>query len=149
MMKKIVILTIGVFILSACTATDTLSRKEKNVAYQTYITDNKLEAVKYIRSFNMGGWQSLTNNFLMLSMSPKRHFLLQTKGQCYDLEYAQALVTHQSMSGRLITNFDAISTASFPKSKCYIKHIYPITKIQYKALQTIGKPVKDNKIKES
>lgn len=148
-MKKIAVFTVGVFLLSACASTDTLSRKEKDVAYQAYITDNKLEAVKYISSFNIGGWQSLTNNFLMLSMSRKRQFLLQTKGQCYDLEYAQSLVTHQSMGGRLSINFDAIAVASYPNLKCYIKHIYPVTKIQSKALQAIGKAVKESESKES
>jgi hypothetical protein len=149
MMKKIVILTASIFILSACASTDTLSRKEKDIAYQSFVTNNKLESVKHISSFNMSGWESLTNDFFMLSLSRKRQFLLQTKGQCFDLEYAQSLVTHQSTASRLSINFDAVSIASFPKSKCYIKHIYPITKIQYKALQAIGKPVKENESTDS
>lgn len=139
---------LSTLLLSACAATDTLSRKEKDVAYQEYVIDNKLEGVKYISSFTLRNWQSLTNRFLLLSMSHQRHFLLQIKGQCYDLEHAHALVTHQSMGGRLSINFDAIAIASFPTSKCYIKRIYPVTKIQSKALQAIGKPVKESEPKD-
>jgi len=148
-MKKIGILIASVLIISACTSTDTLSRKEKDVAYQTYVTDNKLGSVKHISTFSMRNWQSLTNKFLLLSTSHKRQFLLQTKGQCFDLEYAQSLIMHQAVPSRLSINFDAIAIASYPKSKCYIKHIYPITKPQAKALRAIGKPVEEDKVKHS
>lgn len=129
-------------LLTACAATDTLSRDEKNVAYEAYITTNKLDKVKHIRTFTMRNWQSLTNDYLVLSTSFKKHYLLQTKGQCYDLEHAQTLLTHQSTSGRLSVNFDSISVPTFPEFKCHIKYIYPISKDQSKELQGIGKAKK-------
>jgi len=144
-MKKLIILIGCVVFLSGCASKDTLTRKEKDLAYQSFVTDNKLEAMKYISTFSMRNWQSLTNHFLILSSSHKRQFLLQTKGQCFDLEYAHSLVMHQSVPSRLSINFDAIAIATYPQSKCYIKHIYPITKLQAKELKAIGKPVKENK----
>lgn len=137
-MKKIILVTLTALI-SACASTDTLSRDEKNVAYEAYITANKLDKVKHIRTFTMRNWQSLTNDYLVLSTSFKKHYLLQTKGQCYDLEHARILLTHQSTSGRFSVNFDSISVSSSPEFKCYIKYIYPISKEQSKELQAIGK----------
>ncbi len=142
-MKRLVIIGTMAFTLMACTTTDTLSRDEKNVAYESYIASNKLESVKHIRTFNMRNWQSLTNDYLVLSTSFKKHYLIRTKGQCYDLEHAQTLLTHQSTSGRLSINFDSISVPTFPEFKCHIKSIYPIDKAQSNALKAIGKPVKE------
>ena len=143
-MKKLVIYIFSILFLAAC-ASSTMSSAEKKAAYQEYIKTQQLVSVKKITAFNFSGWQSLTDNYLIVRSSQNKRYLLQLNGYCNDLNYEHTILINQSVSSMLSTTFDSIATTTNPQLKCFIKNIYPITKQQAKELQAIGKPAEDEK----
>lgn len=142
-MNRLITLVIAVLMLTVtgCATIDTLTYEQKNTAYRQYIVDNKLESIKYIRSFNFKRWNSLTNDYLVLSSSFNKRYLIELKGSCYDLDDSYAIALKQSMTGRLSVNIDAVMVLNDFPMKCHIKSIYPIEKTSAKELQAIGKPI--------
>ncbi len=145
-MKKIAVLGVALAtLLAGCSNTPTMSYEEKNIAYADYIVSNKLESLKKINTFRLHGWQSLTNDYLILSTSPKKKFLIEVNGYCPDLGFAHAIKINQSMSSMLSTRFDSISVINGDMAshqiKCHIKTIHQIDKAQAKEISAIGKPV--------
>jgi len=132
-------------LLTGCASAPSMSYGEKNQAYVSYITDNKLASLKKINTFRMYGWQSLTNDYLIISTSPKKKFLVEVNGFCPDLAHAQTIAFNQSMSSSLSTRFDSISVlggnVGDHMSKCYIQAIHQIDKAQAKEISAIGKPI--------
>lgn len=127
--------------LSGCTTIDTLTDDQKNVAYTQYIIDKKLESIEHIRSFNFKGWSPLTNDYLVLSSTLNKRYLIKLNSHCYDLDGTNTITTTQSMIGRLSANRDAILVLNGFHKTCNIQSIYPIKKSAVKTLQSIGKPV--------
>lgn len=144
-MKFLLISTLALTLLG-CASTDTLTRQEKNAAYQGYIATHQLSGVKEIKTFQMRNWYSLTDSYLIVSVAFNKNYLLALKNKCFDLEYAQTLITHLSISNRFSTNFDAIAVPTAPRIKCYVDSIYPITKEQLKEIKAIGKAVGEEKL---
>lgn len=138
---KITIIIAGILVaLAGCSSSDSLSRQDRNIAYESYITSSKLQTVKEIQRFKMRKWKSLTDEFLIISNNTSsRNYLVKMKGKCYDLEHANNLITHQQMAGRLSSGFDALSVSSSPNKKCYIDSIYKISKSDSKNIREIGK----------
>lgn len=149
-MKKVTVLGVAfAALLAGCSNTPTMSYEEKNIAYADYIVSNKLQSLKKINTFRLHGWQSLTNDYLILSTSPKKKFLIEVNGYCPDLGFAQAIKINQGMSSMLTTRFDSISVIGSDVGshhiKCHIKTIHKIDKAQAKEISAIGKPVDDSK----
>ncbi|OIQ47887.1 MAG: hypothetical protein BM565_04195 [Gammaproteobacteria bacterium MedPE] len=143
-MKKLLTLSAIVLITAGCaTNPDTLSRQEKNAAYQAYFNENDISAVKHVNNFKMNNWQSLTDSYIAIKSPFKKRYVIELKGRCHDLDYAQTLITHQSTTYQLSKNFDAFSVPEYPHFKCYIKDIYPVSDEQHKAILAIGKPLED------
>ena len=143
-MKKLLALSaVGLLLAGCATQPDTLSRVEKNQAYEAYVTEHNIAPVKRVNNFRMNNWQSLTDSYFTIKGPFKKHYLIALKGRCSDLDYAQTLITHQTTSSQLSKNFDAVSVPTYPHFKCYIKEIYPISKEQHKEIAAIGKPLKN------
>ena len=141
-MKKRLALSTLVLITAGCaTNPDTLSRQEKNEAYQAYFSDNEISAVKRVNNFKMNNWQSLTDRYIAIKSPFKKRYVIEFKGRCQELDYAQTLITHQTTTYQLSKNFDAFSVPEYPNFKCYIKDIYPVSDEQHKAILAIGKPL--------
>jgi len=145
-------------ILSGCASKSTLSYDEKNLAYGDFIAINKLESLKNIRAFRLHGWQSLTNDYLILSTSFRKKYLVEVGGFCPDLGSAQTIMVNQGSSSILSARFDSISVVgnSFDgnnfgghQMKCQIKSIHQIDKAQAKEIAAIGKSVEAPKKEES
>jgi len=130
-------------LVSSCSTKNTLSFKEKNEQYQQYIETNQLESLRKINAFRLNGWQSLTDDYLILSKSVKDKYLVKISGFCPDLNHAFGLKLNQSIDSVLSAKFDSISTLKDPEFKCYIKSIYQIDKTQSKELSAIGKASSD------
>jgi len=132
-------------LFTGCASAPSMSYGEKNLAYASYITDNKLASLKKINTFRMYGWQSLTNDYLIISTSPKKKFLVEVNGFCPDLAHAQTIAFNQSMSSSLSTRFDSISVLGGNVGdhmlKCHIQTIHQIDKAQAKEISAIGKPI--------
>ena len=141
-----------VLALAGCATGPTMSTKEKNAAYADYVVENKLPNFKKINSFRFHGWQSLTDEYLILSTSVKKKYLIELRGYCPDLDYSHAIKLNQSMSGSLVTKFDSISVLNGDRNsahlKCHIKSIHQLTKAQAKEIAAIGDDVKPEKSAE-
>lgn len=137
-MKGMISLLVTIFVLAGCANAPYMSRAEKNVAYEEFIASNELLPLKSIRSFRYHGWQSLTNDYLIISTSQRNKYLVKVKGYCPDLTFAHAILINQSMSSVLTTRFDSISLIDSPQLKCFIKSMHKISKQQEKEIRAIG-----------
>jgi hypothetical protein len=136
--------------LIACTNTQGLTSEQLNQAYRAYIIDQPLENKNKVNSFRFYGWQTLTNDFIILSSSPQKKYLVEVNGFCDELKFAQALILNRSLAMSLQTRFDSIATPRMPNLKCFIKAIYPIDKTQAKQISDINnattEPTEENNV---
>jgi len=144
-MKLLILVITLSSLVFGCSSTEGMTSKDKNVAYQNYIESQKLESIDRIRAFRFHGWQSLTNDFLIISSSVKRKYLIEVSSYCGDLSFANAINIHRSSGSSLQAKFDSISTTEEPRLKCRIDAIYPINKAQAKEIHLIGKTVEEQK----
>ena len=142
-MKKIFILLFSLLLITACSSTG-MSYKERNAAYLEYINKHNIEALDRISTFTYQGWQSLTDEFLIIRTRVKDRYLIQLNGYCPDLSFANAIKINQGMGSTLVTKFDSISVIGAKQPKCYIKNIYPLSKEQVKEISAIGKSTSTN-----
>ncbi len=138
-MKLLQLIVLGL-ILTACAGHNVNKYAEKDQALRDYITANPLKVIDKVNSFKFYGWNSLSNDFIILSSSPKRRFLVELSGFCRDIPWAQAIIVNRGQNNILHARFDSISAIDSPEMKCMIKHIYPITKEQFTEIQQLDKP---------
>ena len=136
---KLLILS-GLIFIAGCSLNKGLSAKEKNIAFQNYLTMNNLEDVEKVTTFKFRGWHSLTNEYLMLSSSHKRQYLIELSGFCSEISWANALIINRTSGSSLYARFDSFSTPETPNLKCMIKSIYPITEEQEDEIKKLAKP---------
>ena len=129
-MKTIISLLTATALLVGCASAPKMSYQQKNLHYRQYIATNNLPSLNKIRSFSYSGWQSLTDNYLIISTSFKKKYLIEIKGFCTNLTFAYRIVINQSSHSSLSKNFDSISTLESPRQKCFIKNIHQISKAQ-------------------
>ena len=67
------------------------------------------------------GSEKLTDDFLILSSSPQKKYLVEINGFCDELKFAQALILNRSIASSLQTRFDSISTPKWPNLKFSIE----------------------------
>ena len=134
-------ITLILLLSTACSSTINMSKKERDIAFIDYIEANKLVSLKKVTAFKFHGWQSLTNEHLIMSSSVNKRFLIKLNASCPDLRFAQTILVDQSMSSSLSVRFDSISVVgpAAVRVKCFIKSIYPISKEQAKEISAIGK----------
>ncbi|GLX78392.1 hypothetical protein tinsulaeT_17320 [Thalassotalea insulae] len=137
---KLVVLSV---LLSACAHNDKSAFAEKDQALREYIVSNALNSVKQVNSFRFYGWNSLSNDFIVLSSSPRRRYLIELSGFCHDIPWAHTIIVNRGHDTSLHARFDSVSAVDSPEIKCIIKTIYPITKAQFKDIQTIDKPAEE------
>ena len=125
--------------ISACSSTNILTKDEKNTAYQAYITKQQLISVNKVTAFKFDSWRSLTDNYLIISSSINKNYLIELNSSCSDLSFAHGIVVNQSSSASLSRRFDSISHNEMPGFNCYIKSIYKLTRPQVKEVTAIGK----------
>jgi hypothetical protein len=144
MMKFNLLILSSLIFLTGCSLNKGLSAEEKNAAFQNYLTMNNLEDVEKVTTFKFRGWHSLTNEYLMLSSSHKRQYLIELSGFCSEISWAHALIINRSMGSSLHARFDSFSTPEEPRLKCMIKSIYPITEKQEDEIKKLAKPDEKN-----
>lgn len=135
-----VLLISSVFLLNACSSKPSESLAEKNSAINAYIDATQLEPVEKVTSFDFHGWNSITDDYLILSSSPKRKYLLAMTGFCSDIRWAHAILVNRTSSNTLHARFDSVSAVNSPQMKCMIKTIYPLTTEQLADIQAIDRP---------
>ena len=135
-MKKLITIIALLSLTVGCSSTG-MGSKDKNIAYGEYIKTENLESISKVRSFRFSGWQSLTNNFLILSSSQEKH-LIELNNYCQELMFTSAIIVDKGGDSSLNVRFDSISAVDRHKVKCFIKSIYPVTKEQSRAILAIG-----------
>ena len=140
---KLLILS-GLILITGCSLNKGLSDEEKNLAFQNYLTTNNIENVSRITTFTLRGWSSLTNDYLILSSSRKRQYLIELAGFCSEISWANSLIINRSSGLSLYARFDSVSTPNEPRIKCMIKSIYPITEEQEDEIKKLAKPEEEN-----
>ena len=125
--------------LSGC-ASNSLTRAERNELYAEYIKTNNLESQDKITTFKFRSWRSLSNDYLIITTSPQRRYLIKLRNSCINLSFSNGIVINQHGS-QLHAKFDAISPTEFPEQKCFIKSIYPLTREQAVEMGRLGKDI--------
>jgi len=138
-----ILIALAAMIFTACSSTGGANLAEKNKAFRDYITANNIESVDKVNSFRFHGWSSLTNDFLIISSSPKRKYLVELEGYCSDIRWEHSIMINRSTSSTLHAKFDSISAVKSPKMKCRITSIYPLNKEQVEEIKAINKPQKE------
>ena len=143
-MKFTLLILSSLIFITGCSHNNGLSDKEKNLAFQNYLTINNIENVNKVTTFTFRGWSSLTNDYLILSSSRKRQYLIELAGFCSEISWANTLIINRSTGASLYARFDSVSTPNEPRIKCMIKSIYPITEQQKDEIKKLAKPEKEN-----
>lgn len=124
-------------LLSACAHNGAANLQAKNLAYKDYIATNNIENVDKISSFKFRGWNSLTDEFLIISSSPKRQYLIEMSGYCSDIRWTHTLLINRATNSTLHAKFDSLSSIESPQVNCRINTIYPLTQEQVKDIKAI------------
>jgi len=138
-MKQLISILISLILFNACSSHKGMTIEEKNAALRNYITTSQIESVNKVNSFRFYGWNSLTDDFLILSSSPKRKYLIELSGYCADLRWSNAIIVNRSMNSTLHARFDSISTIRTPQMNCIIKTIYPLSIENINQIEAIHK----------
>lgn len=146
-MKSKILTLFAAILLTACASTES-SLDEKNQQIQQYVQNNNIGSVDKITSFRFHGWSSLTNDFLIISSSPKKQYLLKLTGYCNDIRWAHAIILNRTTSSTLHAKFDSVAPAGAPQSNCRINSIYPITGEQEDAIKAIKNPPEEEETEE-
>ncbi|MEW6989807.1 DUF6491 family protein [Colwelliaceae bacterium 6441] len=139
MMKLLLSLLLSLLLFSACSNNSSASLKEKSLAFIDYIKVNEIESINKISSFKFHGWNSLTDEFLIISSSPKQQYLLELRSYCPGLRWAHAIILNRLTNSTLHANYDTIATNEYPEVTCRIKAIYPLNKQQVVEISAINK----------
>ena len=138
-MKYKIIMSVVLSLLVGCVTNPNMSLQARVDAYADYIEQQRLISQDKIRTFKYSGWRALSNNYLIISASPSRKYLIEVNGFCSNLYHAQIIGVNQGMSSNLVTRFDSISVPESPGVKCFIKSIYKVNKVQIKEISALGK----------
>ena len=128
-------------LLFGCVSTG-MTDAEKTVAYESFIEQNKLEKVRRITAFRLHGWRYLNRDYIILSSSIRKPFLVEINGPCYELSYSHTIGIHRNGSS-LNEKFDWVFSPSQPDIRCRIQSIYKLDKDQADELSAIGKKIKE------
>ncbi|MDO6425413.1 DUF6491 family protein [Thalassotalea sp. 1_MG-2023] len=138
MFKQSVILFL-LMLLTAC-ANRSVNLTQMNTDIRQYITANDMTDVSRVTSFRFHGWNSISDEFLLLNSSPKRKYLIEMSGYCSDIRWAHSIILDRSMDSSLHAKFDSIGVPDQPALNCRIEKIYPITPEQKDAIFAIKNP---------
>ena len=122
-MKALVLACLAAFAGSACASDSRISDSDRLALYRA----NAGAPVPNFQYFGrLDGWTPLGESALAVWTKPSQVYLLELKGTCQDLDFAQA-ITVTNQFGRVYSNFDKVlvlgrSTNQIP---CWIKEIRP------------------------
>ena len=134
-MKRILIPIATVLALSGCVTT--ADSQPVNNRYKDYVVEHGLESVQKVTAFKYQGWKSLDDRHLVLSTSINRSYLVTLDHFCDGLRNANTIKVNQGMSSRLSTRFDSITVPQSMQSKCTIKEIHVLNKVQNKEINKL------------
>jgi hypothetical protein len=117
-MKYLALILISLsLLLTGCTSTEESQAKAPQYVFPD------LEEVNSIDNFRMDGWSNVDKRSVIVDSRPRQFYLLILDSPSNDFNFAQALLV-TSTAGKVEAGFDSVSTASEPRNKYRIKHIY-------------------------
>jgi len=123
-MKAFFLACLAALLASACASESRISDADKLQLYRAHAG----APVPNFQYFGrLDGWTPLGDTALAVWTKPSEVYLLELKGTCQDLDYAQAIsVTNQF--GRVYQNFDKVLVLSRASNQipCWIKEIRPV-----------------------
>ncbi|MCF6264262.1 MAG: DUF6491 family protein [Xanthomonadales bacterium] len=161
-MKNILAITLISILLLGYSSVNSMSLKEKDVAYSNYVIDENLASKDKITGFKFNNYKALSDNYLIITDLSRGSYLVEIKSRCSNLSYSRGIkinrFSNMSISSRgdsisLIGNNSLVDSVtpgvrgsisprgSIASGQCLIKSIHPITKDQTDYLVAIGKPV--------
>ena len=142
-MKNSITITLIFTLFFVCTPASSMSLKDKDNAYKQYIINENLSSKDKVNGFKFSGWKSLSNNYLIITAGHRKDYLVETRGECFNLKNAQNIKLNRSSSLTINKLGDSISPSGINTDKCYIKSIYSVTNIQADYLVNFGKDVEN------
>lgn len=125
-----------------CTST-TMSLSEKDNEYGQFVINENLLSEDSVQGFQFSGWNSLSDNYLIITAVHDKDYLIQTNGTCIDLNNSHKIQLNRTSSLAIYKQTDSISSGVGKSAqKCNIKSIYPISDEQTDKLVSIGKTFK-------
>ncbi|WP_144394003.1 DUF6491 family protein [Pleionea sediminis] len=118
-----------ILLLSVLLGCSTVKKTKSDDIYKKYIKEQKLEKSARITAFRFHGWNSLNREYLIVSTSFNKPYLLTLNTPCNDLPFAHRIVIDNDGSS-LDAGFDSIVVPDSIAGKCRIKSIYKLTKEQ-------------------
>lgn len=115
-----------------------MTNAEKTQAYSAFVKENKLEKVSRITTFRLHGWRYLNRDYVILSTSFNKPFLVEISGPCHELSFSHTIGIHHDGSS-LNEKFDWVFAPSQPNVRCMIKSIHKLNREQADQLSRIGK----------
>jgi hypothetical protein len=123
-MKALVFAVLSTLAFSACAADARVSDADRLALYRA----NAGQPVANFQYFGrLDGWTPLGDAALAIWTKPNTAYLLELKGKCLDLDFAQAITVTNQM-GRVYSNFDKVIVLGRGPNQmpCWIKEMRPI-----------------------
>jgi len=105
-------------LVSACAAGGGMRDADRLALYQSHAG----EPLRNIRYNNPIGWETVDDEHLLLTMTPRNVYLMKLSGPCLDYNPGAATIAISSQAGRVSTGFDRVTTAD-PRLSCRIEEI--------------------------
>ena len=127
-------------VLAGC-ATPRLTNSEMVTLVEQFVADESLERDHTITE--------LSDEYLILRSSPRRHYLVKLVPRCNEIAFAPGILLHRRFGNSLSEGTDFIYTPDSLPFKCYINKIYPLSREQHDQLrEQIKAEVKELELKE-
>jgi hypothetical protein len=123
-MKALVFACLAALLASGCASQSRISDADKLQLYRAHAGAPVPNFQYYGR---LDGWTPLGETALAVWTKPSEVYLLELKGTCQDLDFAQA-ITVTNQFGRVYQNFDKVIVLGQGANQipCWIKEIRPV-----------------------
>ena len=135
-MKHIILVLIFTTFLNGCAnqPADPNAKTDAEIA-MSVIESAAIEPVRRIGAFRSGNWNVLDSKHLLLTTNRDESYLVELRNSCTGLGRMNDAVGINRVSSSVLTDSDSLFAPTYPKMKCLIKSIYPLTVEQTKQLQ--------------
>ncbi len=130
-MKQSVVTLLITAVLTGCAnqPTDPNAKTDAEIAI-SFVQDAQVEPVKRISTFRTGSWDILDSKTLIYNASRKESYVIELRNTCTGLGKMYDTVGINRTSSSVLTDADSLFSPDFPKMKCFIKNMYPLTEEQ-------------------
>ena len=133
---KSVITILLVLVATGC-ASQTMTNRERTVAYNQFISTEQPEQVQKITAFKFHGWTPLGEEHIIINSHYNRYVLLTFNNACDNLNFANTIKVN-NVGTTIRAKIDSIYVSESKVTQCFIKSIHNLTKEQSDTIKNIG-----------